>query len=96
MTVGQRAAVVLGVVVAWILIQPLVGDVVDGRRLALSGWAFEGGFALVALSLIIGLASAVSASDDGYFDASLTGRRYCFWVGVALLPAAWLLLILGH
>jgi hypothetical protein len=82
---------ILGVLVTLVLVSPLVDDLAHRRHLSWDTWLAELAPFLIGVSLAIGLVAAVLALDG----QSTTGldrlRRRMFWVGVALIPVAWLL-----
>jgi hypothetical protein len=87
----QRLAMILGVLVTLILVSPLVDDLTHRRHLSWGTWLAELAPFLIGVSLAVGLVAAVRALD-GHETAGLDRfRRRVFWVGVALIPVAWLL-----
>lgn len=87
----QRVAMVLGAVVTLILVGPLLDDIAHGRHLSWGDWLAELAFAVIGVSLAMGLVSAVRNAGTSRTTRLDVLRRRTFWAGVLLLPVAWLL-----
>lgn len=89
----QRLAWILSTAVLFLLVSPLVDDLAHGRGLSWGEWVGEVGFFVIGLSLAMGLVSAALDLDQARTGTPERLRRRTFWLGVLLLPLAWLLLI---
>jgi hypothetical protein len=82
----QRIAMVLCAALVWILAAPFLEDVTDHPGASLG----EVPFLVIGLSVAMGMLAAMLDPDATKTMTLDVVRRRMLWVGVGLLPVAWL------
>jgi hypothetical protein len=86
MSQPQRLALGLCAVLVCLLVEPFLDDVAHGR----SAWLADMPFLLLGVSVAVGMAAAIRDPTGVERTTLDVVRHRTFWVGVVLLPVAWL------